>query len=137
MKRAALLALVLVAVPVHVGGDEPPARREQLFGPDYNVAIGAQVLAWNVRTFGLERGIAVYNMWDARLTPRGQPLPNQFYVDKVLARFRGRAGMPPAGGVANNTRSTGRMPQVTPPSGDRAGLPTIRAKCRRSRSSTA
>jgi hypothetical protein len=198
MKRAALLALALAAVPVHVGGDEsaragefdalfqkhgrqqgvdwrllraiaeveshlnpravnrrdpsiglmgvlcrprgetcgnrldvagwPPARREQLFDPDFNIAIGAQVLAWNVRTFGLERGIAVYNQWSARLAPKGKLFPNQFYVDQVLARYRARAGMPPAGGVANNTRSTGRMPQVIPPSGDRAGLPTIRAK---------
>ena len=71
----------------------PPARREQLFGPDYNVAIGAQVLAWNVRTFGLRRGVACYNAWsacrDGQKEPfSNRPFPNQFYVDQVLARYR-------------------------------------------------
>ncbi len=103
--------------------------RERLMDPEINVHIGAQVLAWNIRAFGFERGIAVYNRWDARLTPRGRPFPNQFYVDKVLGRYRALSErMPPAGGVANNTRSASRMPQVTPPSGDLAGLPTRRAK---------
>ena len=66
----------------------PPARREQLFDPDFNIAIGAQVLGWNLRTYGFARGIAVYNQWRARLTPRERPFPNQFYVDQVLARYR-------------------------------------------------
>lgn len=107
----------------------PPARREQLFEPDYNVSIGAQVLAWNIRTYGFTRGIAIYNQWDARLTPRERPFPNQFYVDKVLARYRAATGRDQRAVSHNNTRSTGRsryQAQTSP--GDRAGLPTIRAK---------
>lgn len=107
----------------------PPARREQLFDPEYNVSIGTQVLAWNVRTFGLERGIAVYNQWDARLTPPGRAFPNQFYVDKVLARYRALKERDQRAVSHNNTRSTGRSRyQAQTSTGDRAGLPTIRAK---------
>jgi soluble lytic murein transglycosylase-like protein len=61
----------------------PPARREQLYDPDYNIDIGAQILAWNIARFGRARGIAAYNHWGARRTPRSQPFPNQYYVDKV------------------------------------------------------
>lgn len=99
----------------------PPARREQLFEPEYNVAIGTQVLAWNIRTYGLERGIATYNAWSARLTPRGKSFPNQYYVDKVLRTYQAQRGTPPAGGVANNPRSTSRLkpvhlpPVIVPP----------------------
>lgn len=107
----------------------PPRSREQLFDPDFNIAIGAQVLAWNLRAFGTARGIAVYNMWDARLTPRGRAFPNQFYVDKVLARYRELTERMPKPVEGQITGSTGRaLLRITkPPHGDRAGSPTIRA----------
>lgn len=66
----------------------PPASRAQLYQPDYNVSLAAQILGWNIRTYGLHRGVAVYNQWSARRTPNGKPFPNQFYVDRVLRRYR-------------------------------------------------
>lgn len=66
----------------------PPANRAQLYDPDYNIAIGAQILAWNIEHLGLARGIAAYNQWGARKTPRGKLFPNQYYVDKVLYTYR-------------------------------------------------
>ncbi len=66
----------------------PPASRAQLYEPDYNVSLAAQILGWNLRTYGLARGVGVYNQWSARHTPAGRPLPNQFYVDRVLRRYR-------------------------------------------------
>jgi len=89
--------------------DWPPATRAQLYEPDYNVAIGAQIIAWNIRRLGLSRGIAAYNNWSARHTPRDQLFPNQYYVDKVLRAYR-QLQTTPAGGGANNTGSTGRAP---------------------------
>ena len=73
----------------------PPARREQLFEPDYNVSLAAQILGWNLRTYGLPRGVAVYNQWSARRTPKGKQFPNQFYVDQVLRRYRELQGAAP------------------------------------------
>ncbi len=66
----------------------PPPTREQLYETEYNVHIAAQILAWNLRTYGLARGVAVYNSWSARLTRVGQPFPNQEYVDRVLQVYR-------------------------------------------------
>ena len=66
-------------------GHRPRAR---LYDPDYNISLAAQILGWNLRTYGLSRGVAVYNQWSARLTPAGQSFPNQFYVDRVLRRYR-------------------------------------------------
>jgi soluble lytic murein transglycosylase-like protein len=85
----------------------PPASRAQLYEPDYNIAIGAEIIAWNIRHYGLSRGIAAYNQWSARKTPRGELFPNQYYVDKVLRAYR-QLMVTPAGGGANNTGSTGR-----------------------------
>ena len=66
----------------------PPATRAQLYYPDYNISIGAQILAWNIAHLGQARGIAAYNQWSARKTRRGDPFPNQYYVDKVLSTYR-------------------------------------------------
>lgn len=85
------------------------ATREQLLDPRTNVRLGTQILAWNLRTFGVERGIAVYNSWDARLASAGGPLPNQRYVDKVLRVYRKLQGVRAAGGRASNTGSTSRQ----------------------------
>ncbi len=65
----------------------PPASRDVLFDPNYNLLIGTQILAWNIRTYGQRKGIAAYNQWSARKTPRGEPFPNQYYVDKVLRTY--------------------------------------------------
>ncbi len=107
----------------------PPATREHLYDPDYNIGLGAEILDWNIRRYGLHRGIAAYNQWSARLTPHGQPFPNQYYVDKVLREYRAlSAPTRPAGGGAGNTRSAGRIelqltpPPVTAPAGPRDGL---------------
>lgn len=105
----------------------PPVNREQLYDPDYNIAIGAQIVAWNIRKYGLHRGIAAYNQWSARKTPRGEPFPNQYYMDKVLSAYR-KIQTTPAGGGANNTGSTGRKGSrpysstLTVPAGPRKGL---------------
>ena len=66
----------------------PPPTRARLYDPDYNVSLAAQILGWNLRAYGLTRGVAVYNQWSARLTPAGNSFPNQFYVDRVLRRYR-------------------------------------------------
>lgn len=66
----------------------PPSSRDVLFDPNYNLLIGTQILAWNIRTYGQRKGIAAYNQWSARKTPRGEPFPNQYYVDKVLRTYR-------------------------------------------------
>lgn len=58
---------------------------QALLSPDLNVKLGAQIIAWNIRTFGYKRGIAVYNNWSARNSPADGPFPNQGYVNKVLS----------------------------------------------------
>lgn len=67
------------------------ATPTRLIDPEFNVKLGAQILAWNIRTYGPRRGIAVYNNWGARNASPNGPFPNQSYVDKVernLARVR-------------------------------------------------
>jgi len=66
----------------------PPPHRDRLLDPDYNIQIGAQILAANIRSFGLRKGIATYNQWGARTTHKGRPFPNQRYVDKVMRAYR-------------------------------------------------
>lgn len=70
------------------------ATFEKLKDADFNVRIGAQIIAWNIKTFGFKRGIAVYNAWSARHAGVDGPFPNQPYVEKVLrvyARLREKA----------------------------------------------
>lgn len=69
-----------------------PVTRAQLHDPDINVHLASQILAWNLRTYGLLQGIAVYNSRSARGAPRSGPFPNQPYVDKVLRRYRALEG---------------------------------------------
>jgi len=61
------------------------ATRKKLFDPRFNIKIGAQILAWNIRTYGLPKAIAVYNRWAERTSPVAGPFENQLYVDAVLA----------------------------------------------------
>lgn len=69
-----------------------PVTRAQLHDPEINVHLASQILAWNLRTYGLLQGIAVYNSRSARRASPGGPFPNQPYVDKVLARYRALGG---------------------------------------------
>jgi soluble lytic murein transglycosylase-like protein len=66
------------------------ATRERLFEPEFNIRIGAQILAWNVRKYGMPKAIAVYNRWTERASPRAGPFVNQAYVDTVLANYKYR-----------------------------------------------
>jgi len=61
------------------------ATRKKLFDPDFNIRIGAQILAWNIRTYRMPKAIAVYNRWAERRSPIAGPFENQSYVDAVLA----------------------------------------------------
>lgn len=63
----------------------PPKSKDELFDPDYNVFIGAQILKWNIDTYGLRQGVAVYNNWSAR--NESEPFSNQSYVDKVFREY--------------------------------------------------
>ena len=65
------------------------ATPERLLDPDFNVQIGSQIIKWNIKTYGFEKGIAVYNRWASRNDPRNGPFGNQAYVDKVLREFPG------------------------------------------------
>ena len=65
----------------------PPTQNE-LLNPDINVKFGAGILKWNIDTYGMPKGISVYNNWSARTAPETGPFPNQGYVDKVLAAYQ-------------------------------------------------
>ena len=64
-----------------------------LLDPDYNVSLAAQILDWNIATYGLWQGVAVYNNWSARNDPIDGPYRNQGYVDKVRAAYQGVGGI--------------------------------------------
>jgi soluble lytic murein transglycosylase-like protein len=67
--------------------DWPPESEAALYDPDLNIHFGSQILAWNVQTYGLKKGVAVYNCWDSRLDPASGPFRNQRYVDKVFREY--------------------------------------------------
>lgn len=79
--------------------------REQLLDPATNVRFGTAILAWNIRTYGLRRGVACYNAFRACLDAQAEPFSNQAYLEKVMRIHRGLLGR--AGG--------GRAKPVTPP----------------------
>jgi soluble lytic murein transglycosylase-like protein len=64
------------------------ATRGKLFDPEFNIRIGAQILAWNIRKYGLPKAIAVYNRWSERSSPVAGPFENQAYVAAVLGNYR-------------------------------------------------
>lgn len=64
----------------------PPVNKAQLFDPEYNISVGSQILAWNISTYGMRKGVAVYNSWAARF--ESEPFKNQRYVDKVFAEYK-------------------------------------------------
>lgn len=57
----------------------------KLKNPTTNINVGAQIIAWNIKTYGFVKGIAVYNNWSAR--EQKPPFTNQAYVDKVLTVY--------------------------------------------------
>lgn len=64
------------------------ATRERLLtDPDFNVHVGSTILKWNIDTYGMPKGIAVYNSWSARHDPANGPFRNQGYVDKYQRAF--------------------------------------------------
>lgn len=67
----------------------PPESMESLFDPDVNLYYAAQILNWNVQTYGQKKGVAVYNSWEAHLDPADGPFVNQGYVDKVFKALSG------------------------------------------------
>jgi soluble lytic murein transglycosylase-like protein len=64
----------------------PDSTRSRLLEADWNVYIGSQIIAWNINNYGLTKGVAVYNNWNAR--NQSPPFSNQNYVDSVLKRYR-------------------------------------------------
>jgi hypothetical protein len=58
-----------------------------LLSPGTNLDIAAQIIADNVKRWGMPRAIAVYNSWSERLSPQAGPFGNQRYVDKVLQYY--------------------------------------------------
>jgi len=77
----------------------PPVSKQELFDPRFNVQIGAQILQWNLDTYGFPKGVAVYNKWSARM--ESSPFSNQGYVDKVLDAFESLGGGDPRDGSAS------------------------------------
>jgi len=63
----------------------PPEKKEDLFDVEYNINIGGQILAWNIKQYGRNKGIATYNRWASRT--ENEPFGNQGYVDKVLDKY--------------------------------------------------
>lgn len=68
--------------------DPWPVRFNDLKTPALNIDLGAQILSWNLRSFGFPRGVAVYNMWAMRHAAIDGPFENQAYVDKVLSNLQ-------------------------------------------------
>lgn len=72
------------------------ATFDKLKDPDFNVRIAAQIVAWNIRTYGMPRAIAVYNQYTARFSGINGPFPNADYVAIVsrnYARLKGEANV--------------------------------------------
>jgi len=66
----------------------PVSDATDLFNPGLSVKLGAQILAWNIKHYGLLRGVAVYNNWGARNDPASGPFRNQDYVNRVMGFYR-------------------------------------------------
>lgn len=78
--------------------NSPPKNRLQVDGwhdatfdklkdPNFNVMIAAQIMRYNINTYGLPRAIAVYNNYSQRFAGRDGPFTNQSYVDKVSRNY--------------------------------------------------
>ena len=62
------------------------ATPEILLDARTNLFFAAQILAWNVETYGVYRGIAVYNNWQARFYKEN--FPNQQFVNAVYSKYK-------------------------------------------------
>jgi soluble lytic murein transglycosylase-like protein len=67
------------------------ATPNRLLNPDFNIRIATQIIAANIRQYGLPRAIAVYNRFAEHASPLNGPFQNQAYVDDVL-RIYGELG---------------------------------------------
>lgn len=63
------------------------ATFDKLKDPDFNVMIAAQIMRYNINTYGMPRAIAVYNNYSQRMAGRNGPFTNQSYVDKVSRNY--------------------------------------------------
>lgn len=59
-------------------------HKSDLLKPDKNLDVAAQILTWNIKAYGLERGVAVYNSWSSR----DGEIKNPEYVEKVFKVYR-------------------------------------------------
>lgn len=73
--------------------DPWPVRFSDLKNPDLNISLGVQILAWNIRSYGFPRGVAVFNSYSARHGGVDGPFPNQVYVDRVLKHYNNLKGV--------------------------------------------
>jgi hypothetical protein len=85
------------------------ATRKKLFDPHFNIRIGTQILAWNIRTYGMPKAVAVYNRWAERTSPVAGPFENQSYVDAVLDNNVRKAGIDIHGGTREQSRRLNRQ----------------------------
>lgn len=69
----------------------PGTRVDDLYDVDINVRIATQIMAWNIRHYGMPRAIAVYNSWEDHTSPLNGPFKGQGtndYVRNVLAKYK-------------------------------------------------
>jgi len=75
----------------YVDGWPPGENGKELYYPDYNVFIGSQIINYNVKKYGLFRGIICYNNWNAR---KGViPLKSWNYFMKVFITMKRLEGL--------------------------------------------
>lgn len=80
----------------------PPESCNDLFNADLNIKIGAQIIAWNIQTYGFDpeknwKSVAAYNAASAQNpdVPKSadpQDFPNPDYVRKVKKEWFARTG---------------------------------------------
>lgn len=69
------------------------ATPHRLLDPDFNVRMMAQIIAANIRQYGMPRAVAVYNSFDQHNAPLDGPFKNQSYVDDVLSIYQSLGGV--------------------------------------------
>ena len=76
---------------LYVDGWPPGENGKQLYDPDYNVMIGSQIINYNVKKYGLFRGIVCYNNWSAKSGII--PLKSWNYFFKVFVTMKRLEGI--------------------------------------------
>lgn len=69
----------------NISGWNGQVTARDLLDPKTNISFAAQILGWNIKTYGERKGVAVYNNWSARTAPSNGPFPNQQYVDNAYS----------------------------------------------------